>query len=83
MINQTILPFKLKETKDLITSHAGLKGIRIGDAMVAHEHADWIVNLGNGKAEHVRSLIDKIQEVVFKKFSVMLDREVVYIPDDL
>jgi len=24
MIKQTVLPFKLEETKDLITSHAGL-----------------------------------------------------------
>jgi len=24
MINQTVLPFKLEQTKDLITAHAGL-----------------------------------------------------------
>jgi len=62
---------------------AGLKGTRIGDAMVAHEHANWIVNLGNATAEHVRNLIDKIQGVVFRKFGLKLEREVIYIPEDI
>jgi UDP-N-acetylmuramate dehydrogenase len=62
---------------------AGLKGTRVGDAMVAFEHANWIVNLGNAKAEHVKSLIDRIQGEVFSRFNVKLEREVSYIPEDV
>ncbi|MGQ9689537.1 MAG: UDP-N-acetylmuramate dehydrogenase [Desulfobaccales bacterium] len=61
----------------------GLKGLRIGDAMVAHEHANWIVNLGKARAEHVKELIEKIQEEVFQKFCVKLEREVIYVPEDI
>jgi len=61
---------------------AGLKGLRIGDAMVAHEHANWILNLGNAKADQVKALISKIQDEVMKKFGVSLEREVIYVPED-
>ena len=62
---------------------AGLKGLRIGDAMVAHEHANWILNLGNAKADQVKALISKIQDEVMKKFDVSLEREVIYVPEDI
>jgi UDP-N-acetylmuramate dehydrogenase len=62
---------------------AGLKGLRIGDTMVAHEHANWILNLGNAKAEQVKELISKIQDEVMKKFGVSLEREVIYVPEDI
>lgn len=62
---------------------AGLKGAQIGGAMVAREHANWIVNLGSARSEHVKSLISMIQEEVFKRFGVSLEREIIYIPEDL
>lgn len=62
---------------------AGLKGLKIGGAMVAYEHANWIVNLGNARAEHVKALISNIQEEVFKRYSVYLEKEVIFIPEDL
>jgi UDP-N-acetylmuramate dehydrogenase len=62
---------------------ARLKGLRIGDAMVAQEHANWILNLGNAKAAQVKALISKIQDEVMKKFDVSLEREVIYVPEDI
>lgn len=62
---------------------AGFKGMRIGDAMVSHEHANWIVNLGNAKSEHVKCLINKIQNEVLGCFGVQLEREVIYVPEDI
>ena len=61
----------------------GLKGFIIGDAMIAYEHANWIINLGNAKAEHVKRLMFKIQEEVFKTFGVFLEREVIFVPEDI
>jgi len=62
---------------------AGLKGVRVGEVMVANEHANWIVNLGKARAEHVKSLIEKIQTQVFREFGVRLEREVIYVPEDV
>lgn len=62
---------------------AGLKGHRIGDAQVAPEHANWIVNLNNAKAADVKNLIMLCQNLVYEKFDVRLEREVIILPDDI
>ena len=62
---------------------AGLKGFQTGDAMVAHEHANWILNLGNATANDVKAVISHIQSVVFQQFGIMLEREVIYVPEDI
>jgi UDP-N-acetylmuramate dehydrogenase len=62
---------------------AGLKGKRIGAAMVAEEHANWIVNLDNATSQDVERLIGLCQEQVFKEFGILLKREVMFIPKDL
>jgi UDP-N-acetylmuramate dehydrogenase len=41
---------------------AGLKGLRVGDAMVALEHGNFIVNLGVATAREVCELLALIQE---------------------
>lgn len=41
---------------------AGLKGLRVGDAMVALEHGNFIVNLGHASARDVCRLLVMIQE---------------------
>lgn len=43
---------------------AGLKGTRVGDAMVAHEHGNFVVNLGNATAEDVCRLLDLVRSRV-------------------
>ena len=40
---------------------AGLKGLRVGQAMVSHEHGNFIVNLGGATARDVTVLLEKIQ----------------------
>ncbi|MDZ7802134.1 MAG: UDP-N-acetylmuramate dehydrogenase [Trueperaceae bacterium] len=44
-----------------IIDAAGLKGLRVGDAMVAFEHGNFIVNLGRARAEDVRALLDEVR----------------------
>lgn len=62
---------------------AGMKGARCGGAMVACEHANWIVNTGGAKSADIKELIEQCRERVHKKFSVSLEREVVYLPEDM
>jgi len=61
----------------------GLKGHRIGGAMIANEHANWIVNVGDARAHDVKALIDLAQAEVYKRFSIQLEREVEYVPEDI
>ena len=44
-----------------LIDRAGLKGLRVGDAMVAHEHGNFIVNLGDATAADVLELLETIQ----------------------
>ncbi len=55
---------------------AGLKGRKIGNAMVSEKHAGFIINLGGATYRDVVSLIDEIKECVFIKFGVMLTPEI-------
>lgn len=55
---------------------AGLKGKRVGDAMISDMHANFILNMGQAKAEDVVGLVRLIKEEVYKKFSVHLALEV-------
>lgn len=43
-----------------IVDAAGLKGLRVGDAMVSLEHGNFIVNLGNATADDVCALLERI-----------------------
>ena len=42
----------------------GLKGLRVGQAMVSHEHGNFIVNLGGATARDVMALLKLIQQRV-------------------
>jgi UDP-N-acetylmuramate dehydrogenase len=54
----------------------GLKGYRIGDAMVSTIHANFIVNLGAACAKDVIGLIDVIRERVYQEIGITLELEV-------
>ena len=55
---------------------AGLKGKRIGDAMISDKHANFILNMGQAKAAEVVSLVDLMKSEVKRKFGVDLSMEV-------
>jgi UDP-N-acetylmuramate dehydrogenase len=43
---------------------AGCKGLRVGDAMISHEHGNFVVNLGRATAADVIELLRRVQERV-------------------
>lgn len=55
---------------------SGLKGKKVGGAMISDTHANFILNLGDAKGSDVTKLIDLIKEDVYKKFGVKLQLEV-------
>ena len=54
----------------------GLKGLVIGGACVSTKHANFIINLGNAKAQDIEMLIGKIQSIVKEKYEITLIPEV-------
>ena len=55
---------------------AGLKGERIGDAIVSEKHANFIINSGSASAADVESLIELVRERVKADSGVTLELEV-------
>ncbi|MEK7461820.1 MAG: UDP-N-acetylmuramate dehydrogenase [Patescibacteria group bacterium] len=62
-----------------LIEQCGLKGKRIGGALISEKHANYIVNTGNATARDVREMIAFIQEEVFKKTGYKLESEVGFI----
>jgi len=57
----------------------GLKGKRIGNVKICEKHANFIVNLGKGKARDVVKSINLIKKRVMEKFGITLEEEIVYL----
>ena len=55
---------------------AGLKGYRVGDAMVSEKHSGFVINAGTATALEVRQLMTDVDAVVYDKFGVHLEPEV-------
>lgn len=55
---------------------AGLKGLRIGGAMVSEKHANFIINTGSATAVDIKLLIDTIKNRVFDATGSSLEEEV-------
>ena len=62
-----------------LIEQAGCKGLRIGNAMVAQKHANFILNMGQAKAMDVFQIIKEIRKRVYEKFGVELQPEVKFI----
>ena len=61
---------------------AGLKGKRIGDAMISDLHANFIVNIGHASAKDVMALMDYAKQQVLQQFGIELMPEVRLVGED-
>lgn len=55
---------------------AGLKGLRMGNAMVSTKHANFIVNTGQATADDIVALMEEVQQKVYIHSGIMLEPEV-------
>lgn len=58
---------------------AGLKGYRVGDAVVSEKHSGFVVNAGAATAADVRQLMADVDEKVYQQFGVHLEPEVRFV----
>jgi len=54
----------------------GLKGLRKGDMQWSNVHANFLVNLGNGRFEDAKYLIDLAKEKIFGECGITLTEEI-------
>lgn len=67
----------IQKTAGKLIEEAGCKKMRIGDAQVSEQHANFIVNLGQARATDVLELIRLVQETVYKHSDILLEPEIV------
>ena len=66
-----------------IIDEIGLKGLRIGDAMVSKIHGNFIVNLGKATAKDIILLMETVQKRVLEERGILLEPEVKIIGEEL
>ncbi len=59
-----------------LIDRAGLRGKKMGKAMVSKKHPNFLINLGGATAEEMELLGEYIRKAVYEKFKVSLDWEV-------
>ena len=62
-----------------LIEECGLKGKRIGNVKISEKHANFIVNLGGGKAKDVKKLINLAKKKVKEKSGITLEEEICYL----
>lgn len=62
-----------------LIEQAGLKGCRVGGAMVSEKHAGFVINAGGATASDVRNLIEHIRETVHASSGVWMTPEVRFV----
>lgn len=59
-----------------LIDEAGCKGMRRGDIVVSTQHANFFINLGEGKASDFLSLMDDVKKKVFSYCGIELEPEI-------
>ncbi len=69
-----IIPAKLID-------ECGLKGFKVGGAMVSDVHAGFIVNYKNATSDDFLKLLKIVQHIICKKYNIMLQYELKFLGD--
>lgn len=62
-----------------LLEEAGAKQLSVGDAAVYEKHANMIINRDNATSKDIRELADMMKKIVFEKFGIELEEEVITI----
>jgi len=62
-----------------VIEEAGLKGLRVGNAQVSWQHANFIVNRGGARSAEVVALVRQVRQQVFLRIGIWMDCEARYV----
>ncbi len=71
-------PFPVVPTTKILAL-CGLKGRKVGGAMISEKHPNFIVNIDNAKASDVEALIEIAKNEVWEKYGINLEEEIKYL----
>ena len=60
---------------------SGLAGYQVGGAQVSEKHCGFVINAGGATAKDVRTLMDNVRDIVYKKYGITLEPEVKFLGD--
>ena len=66
-----------EESAGRLLDKAGMKGVRLGHMAFSDMHANFLVNLGGGKAADALELMDMGRQRVMEQFGITLEPEVI------
>jgi UDP-N-acetylmuramate dehydrogenase len=66
-----------------VVDAAGCRGLRVGDAQVSEQHANFFVNCGKALARDFEALSQKVEATVWEKLGVKLEREVRWVGEEM
>jgi UDP-N-acetylmuramate dehydrogenase len=75
------VPPGIPRSAGALVDRAGLKGLRIGGAVVSPTHGNFIVNAGTGTAADILALVEQCRQAVRARFGVELRNEIVCLGD--
>ena len=83
MFRNPVMPDGSRESAGKLIDLAGLKGLRVGSAVVSETHGNFLAfdrasNAAAARTDDMRRLIEQVQVGVEKRFGVRLATEVVY-----
>jgi UDP-N-acetylmuramate dehydrogenase len=62
-----------------LIDQSGLKGFKLGGAMVSEKHTNFIINYNQATSLDIKNLIELVQEKVLQKFNIFLEPEIVFL----
>lgn len=71
-------PFPLVPVTKLL-AFCGLRGRRVGGAMISDKHPNFIINVNNAKSKDVKTLIEIAKQAVKEKYKILLEEEIIYL----
>ena len=70
---------KSEKPAGFLIEQVGLKGFKIGGAVISNKHANFIINEQNASASDVLKLITLAKHKVYTQFGILLEEEIKYI----
>ena len=71
-----------RDTDIRLLDELGLKGARVGDAMVSDVHANFFVNMGQARAADILELIEQVRTRARELRGIELETEVEIVGED-
>ena len=59
-----------------LIENAGLKGVRIGNAEISSQHANFFLSTGGTRAADMKALLELAQKTVQDRFGIQLEPEI-------